>query len=212
MSENKLSNILYEKISNVLDNMKKHPDSVTEQDRDMLGKLYSKFCKSLGISEHSQWRVEWRVEKWFDTARKMAGFEPDEIAIETQNIIVDTGAEEMLKLIAGISGATAFSNANAYMYVGNDNSAEAATDTGVKAQGANRASAKMDSGYPAVNGRQVVYRASFGDSEANFAWNEAAITNGNGVSAIAMNRKVASLGTKATGTWTLQLTISLVSA
>lgn len=212
MYDNKLSKILYDKVSAVLDNMKKNPDSVTEHDKDLLNSLYSKICKSLGISEHSQWRVEWRVEKWSDTARKLAGFEPDEVAIDTQNIIVDTGAEEMLKLIAGISGATAFSNANAYIYVGNDNTAEAATDTGIKAQAPDRAFAKMDSGYPAVNGRQVVYRASFGDDVANFAWNEASITNGNGVSAIAMNRKVASLGTKVTGTWTIQITVSLVSA
>lgn len=212
MSDNKLSKILYDKVSSVLDNMKKNPDSVTEEDRNMLNNLYSKLCKSLGISEHSQWRVEWRVDKWFDTARKLAGFDPDEVAVETQNIIVDTGAEEMLKLIAGISGATPFSSANAYIYVGNDNSPELATDTGIKAQAPNRASAKMDSGYPTVNGRQVVYRSSFGDDVANFAWNEAAITNGTGVGSVAMNRKVASLGTKATGTWTLQITISLVSS
>lgn len=211
MANNKISKILYSKISEVLDSMKNNPDSVTEHDRDMLSGLYSKLCKTLGISEHSQWRVEWRVDKWFDTARKLAGFEPDEIAYDTQNIILDNGATEMLKLITG-SGGTQFSEANSHIYVGTNNTAEQASQTGVIATDDQRANAGMDSGYPTVDGRQMVYRATFGDTQANFAWREVAITNGTGVGAIAMNRKVANLGTKETGTWTVQVTISLVSA
>lgn len=211
MDENKLSNILYNRMMSVLDNMKKNPDSVTEYDKNMLNKLYSSLCKATGISEHSQWRVEWRVEKWLDTARKLAGFEPDEISVETQNIILDVGANEMLKLISG-TGGTPFDSANGYIFVGTDTSAENASQTGVLATGSNRAYAKIDSGYPSVSGRQVVYRASFGDNEANFAWNEASITNGIGTNAVSMNRKVSALGTKTTGTWTIQITVSLTSA
>ena len=211
MSDNKLSKILYDKVSEVLDNMKNNPDSVTDEDRSKLNSLYSKLCKGLGISEHSQWRVEWQVEKWFDTARKLAGFDPDDIAYDTQNIILDNGATEMLNLITG-RGGTQFSEANSYIYVGTNNTAEQASQTGVIATDGQRASAKMDSGYPSVDGRQMVYRATFSDTQANFAWREVAITNGTGVGSIAMNRKVANLGTKETGTWTVQVTISLVSA
>lgn len=212
MSENtKFGEIMYRKICSVLDKMKENPDSVTEKDRSNLENLYSKLCRAMGISEHSQWRVEWKVDKWFDTARKIAGLAPDETVCETQNIILDTGANEMLKLITG-TGGTAFSSANAYMYVGTDTTPENASQTGVIATGSNRAYAAIDSGYPTVTGRQMIYRASFGDDEANFAWNEAAITNGIGVGSVAMNRKVASLGTKSNGTWTVQITISLTSA
>lgn len=210
MKENKVSKILYQKMSDVLESMKNNPDSVTEHDRDLLGNLYSKLCKGLGISEHSQWRVEWKVEKWFDTARKLAGFDPDEIAYDTQNIILDVGANEMLKLITG-TGGTQYSNRAAYIYVGDNNTAEKANQTGVIAA-TNKAYANMDSGYPTVDSRQMVFRASFGDSQANFQWNEVSITNGTGVGAVAMNRKVANLGTKTTGTWTIQVTVSLVSA
>lgn len=210
MADNKLSKIMFNKMTAVLDNMKNNPDSVSEHDRSMLEKLYSSLCKGLGISEHSQWRVEWKVEKWIDTARKIAGFEPDEVVCDTQNIILDSGANEMLKLIAG-TGGTAFDATNSYIFVGTDTSAENSAQSGVLATGGNRAYAKLDSGYPAVSGRQVTYRASFGDSEANFAWNEASIANGIGASSVSMNRKVSSLGTKTTGTWTIQITVSLTS-
>lgn len=203
--------ILFEKMDNELNSMLANPDNVTEEQREKLSKLYAKICKNLGISEHSQWRCEWRVEKWLDTAKKLAGLEPDEVLVEAQNIILDVGANELLKLITG-TGGTAYNNANSYIYVGTDTTAENAAQSGVLATGSNKAYAAMDTGYPIVNNRQAIYRASFGDSSANFAWNEASIVNGTGANAIAMNRKVVSLGTKTTGTWTLQITLSLVSA
>ena len=98
------------------------------------------------------------------------------------------------------------------MYVGTDTTPENASQTGVIAQSGNRAYANMDGGYPQVDGRTATFRASFGDDSANFAWNEASISNGTGVGSIAMNRKVSTMGTKSGGTWTLQMTISLVSA
>lgn len=211
MSDNRLTNILSEKMHKLLDEFEKHPEAVTQDDIQNMESLYSKLCRCLGISEHSQWRVEWKVDKWFDTARKIAGFGPDEVVTASQNIVLDTGANEMLKLISG-TGGTEFNAANSIIYVGNDSTAENASQTGVIATGANRAYALMDTGYPVVTGRQMIYRASFGDTSANFQWNEASIMNGTGVNAVSMNRKVANLGTKASGTWTLQITISLTSA
>lgn len=204
-------NALYRKISSILDQMEKHPESITEKEKDMLSKLYSQICKALGISEHSQWRVTWQVEKWKDTARKLAGFAPDDIAMETQNIILDVGANEILRVLAG-TGGQAYDANNAYIYVGTDTTRESADQIGVIATGANRAYAGMDIGYPVVTGRQAIYRASFGDTSANFQWAESAIVNGTGANAVAMNRKVVNLGTKVTGTWTLQITLSIVSA
>lgn len=209
--EKKITTKIYEKMCEVLDGMKNNPDSVTDEDVSMLNSLYSRLCKAMGISEHSQWRVEWKLEKWSNTAKKLAGLEPDEILLDSQNIILDSGANEMLKLITG-TGGTAYSSANAYIYVGNSDTPENASQAGVLATGSNRAYAGMDVGYPVVNGRQMIYRASFGDTSANFAWNEAAIVNGTGANAVSMNRKVSNMGTKSTGTWTLQITVSLTSS
>lgn len=203
-------NQVYSKMCNLLEFMSNHPESVTDKDKNMLEKLYSLLCKTMGISEHSQWRIEWKVDKWADTARKLAGLDPDEVAIETQNIILDSGATELLKLISG-TGGTPYNATNAYIYVGTDDTPENAAQVGILATGNNRSYAALDAGYPVVNGRQVIYRASFGDTSANFPWREASIVNGTGVNAVAMNRKVSSLGTKSSGTWTLQITISLTS-
>ena len=203
----------YKAISKILENIAAKAESLTDAQKEELKNLRSILNRALALSEHVAWEVHWRVEKFlsktFDEVLA-TGEQPYEVCSDVQNIILDTGANEMLKLIGGVAGATAFSAANAKIYVGSDSTAEAASQTGVLAT-TNKAYAGMDSGYPSVSGRTIVFRASFDDAAANFAWNEAAITNGSGVSAIAMNRKVSALGTKTTGTWTLQLTISLTS-
>ena len=203
----------YKAISRILENIAAKAESLTDAQKEELKNLRSTLNRALAFSEHVAWEVHWRVEKFlsktFDDVLA-TGEQPYEVCSDVQNIILDTGANEMLKLIGGVAGATAFSAANAKIYVGSDSTAEAASQTGVIAT-TNKAFAGMDSGYPSVSGRTIVFRASFDDATANFAWNEAAITNGSGVSAIAMNRKVSALGTKTTGTWTLQLTISLTS-
>lgn len=205
-----MESMAYQDISAILKSMADNP---TEEQKEQLIRLRSILSKALGFSEHVAWEVRWRVEKFMSKTLEAvlnSGEKPYEVCEDVQNIVLDTGANEMLKLIGGVSGATAFSAANAKIYVGDSATAEAASQTGVLAT-TNKAYAGMDSGYPIASGRTLVYRASFDDSTANFAWNESAITNGSGVGAISMNRKVASLGTKATGTWTLQITISLTS-
>ena len=203
----------YRAISGILEKIAAKAENLTDAQKEELKSLRSTLNRALAFSEHVAWEVHWRVEKFlsktFDDVLA-TGEQPYEVCSDVQNIILDTGANEMLKLIGGVAGATAFSAANAKIYVGSDSTAEAASQTGVIAT-TNKAYAAMDSGYPSVSGRTIVFRASFDDATANFAWNEAAITNGSGAGAIAMNRKVSALGTKTTGTWTLQLTISLTS-
>lgn len=204
------NNFIMNKMYALLDEYEKNPSAMTEFDIKNLENLYARIGHDMGVSEHTHWCVTWEVSKWHDTNRKLAGFEPDEIRTAKENIVLDNGANEMLKLITG-TGGSAFSAANTYIYVGTNSSAENAAQTGVLASGSNRAYARLESGYPIVDGRQMVFQAAFGDSEANFAWNEASIANGIGSNSVAMNRKVQSLGTKVTGTWSLRITISLTS-
>lgn len=205
-------NFVFDLMMNLLSQMKNDPSSVTEEDRNKLDSLYRSLCQATNVSEHSKWAVEWVVEKWNSMKEKMDGVAPYEVLTTGQNIILDSGATAMLKLIIGDSSATAFNNANAKIYVGTDTTPENASQTGILASGANSAYAAMDSTYPVVDNRTVTFRATFGDGAANFAWREAAVTNGTGVGAVAMNRKVFDMGTKKNGTWTMQITISLLSA
>lgn len=208
--ENK-NNMIYNLMMNLLKKMQDSPESVTQNDKNFLTQIYSDLCKALKFSEHSAWQVDWCVEKWHNMKDKISGIAPYEVVNAGQNIILDNGATEMLKLICG-TGGTPFDQANGKIYVGTDTTSENASQTGVIASGGNRAFANLDSGYPQVSGRTAVFRATFGEDAANFAWNEASVTNGSGVGSIAMNRKVSEMGTKNRGTWTMQITISLISA
>ena len=208
-----MKDMAYKALSAMLERAASNPEGLNDAQKEQLKSLRAILSKALAFSEHVAWEVHWRVEKFLSKTLDdvlSSGEKPYEVCSDVQNIILDTGANEMLKLIGGVSGAVAFSAANAKIYVGDDATAEAASQTGVLAT-TNKAYAAMDSGYPSVSGRTIVFRASFDDSTANFAWRESAVTNGSGVGAISMNRKVSSLGTKVTGTWTLQITISLTS-
>lgn len=209
MESNKNS-MVYNLFSGLLKEMKEHPENITESDRIALNKIYSDLCKATGTSEHIRWVVNWAIEKWHSTADKLAGLAPYEVVRDGGNIVLDAGANEILNLIIGTG--TAFNSANAKIYVGTDATAENAAQTGVIATGANRAVANMETGYPTVTGRTATFRASFGEDTANFAWNEASITNGTSSTSVALNRKVSQMGTKNGGTWTMQIVLSLVSA
>lgn len=200
---------LFEAINKKLDEINRNPEGATAEQQSILEALYSQLCKAMGISEHSQWRVEWVLEKFHNMADAIAG-KPYDIARASQNIILDVGANEMLKIITG-TGGTAYNNLNAKIGVGNNATAENATQTGLIATGDNAFYKGMDSGYPQVTGRQMIFKSTFDTSEANFAWNEFAIVNGTGVGAISMNRKVQNLGVKTTGVFSMQITISVTS-
>lgn len=203
--------LLYSLMMNELKKMQDNPATITDADRDSLHKILHEMSKATGISEHIKWEINYAVEKWHSMNDKLSGIAPYEVVNVGQNVVLDTGANEILKLIVGDSTATAFNNANSRIYVGTDSTPENASQTSIIATGSNRAVAIMDSAYPTVSGRTVVYRATFGDDAANFNWNEICVTNGTGANAITMNRKVADMGTKNGGTWTAQITISLVS-
>jgi len=113
------------------------------------------------------------------------------------NLLLNEGINEAWTLICG-GTATAFNNANARIGVGDSSVAEAATQTDLQAT-TNKLYKAMDSGYPTFGSAQkATWRATFGSAEANFAWNEITVDNGS-VALKNLNRKVQSMGTKASG-------------
>jgi hypothetical protein len=66
----------------------------------------------------------------------------------------------------------------------------------------------MNATYPSLAAQTESFQSDFLTAEANYAWNEWSIRNG-ATGDKNLNRKVASLGTKATGTWTLTAQVTL---
>ena len=216
--QNNNSQKIYEAAREYIAYLTEHREEMTEDIRKQAMSLYSSLCNALGMSEHSGWGVKWTLFK----RHNEDDVEPYEV-IEGKrelvpagtffgNIILDGGANQMLKLIFGIKPSTPYDNANARIFVGSDSTPERADQRGILAMGSQQASAAMDSGYPQVSpgGRTAVARATFGNSAANFAWNEVSLMNGQGGPAVALNRKQAEMGVKSGGVWTVQLEVSIV--
>ena len=173
--------------------------------KEELSQLSRTISKKLGASEHFKWCVEWVVSK-FDTNE----VSPFEVIKFKENLVLDSGAEEVLKLIGGIAGAVPFSSANARIFVGSSEKAESPSQTGVLSP---LGSASMEIGYPRVVGRNIELKVKFEEDEAIGVWKELSITNGEGSSAVALNRRVKlDMGEKGTGiTIIVQATVSLLS-
>ena len=133
---------------------------------------------------------------------------PVEEMVREGNVLLRVGIEAIWKLVSGQS-ATAYSNANARLGVGNDNTAAQDTDTDLL--GASTAWKGMEAGYPivgALSEKKITFRSIFGSSEGNFAWLEWGVDNG-ATDHKLLNRKVENLGTKSSGSWQLTVEISL---
>jgi len=154
--------------------------------------------------------------------RELVG--PPEEAVEIAgNLLLNEGIQrlqDMTMIATVVSNQVAtnpWSNANAYTGVGDSNTAEAATQVELQAA-SNRFYKAMNATYPSRSNQTVSFQSDFATSEANYAWAEwtiaASATTASGAGFLNgttnLNRKVAALGTKASGTWTLtaQITFS----
>lgn len=107
---------------------------------------------------------------------------------------------------AAIGQGTVFNEANARLGVGNGTTAFAAAQTDL--QGANKLRKAMDTGYPTIAPPVVTFKATFEQSEANFAWAEWGIFNA-ATGGVMLNRVVESNGTKQSNqTWILEVAIT----
>jgi hypothetical protein len=133
---------------------------------------------------------------------------PAEIVDEVPgNLLLNEGIQELWDLAIAAGGTTAYNNANADIGVGDSSTAEAATQTDLQAA-TNKLFKGMNASYPARTNQTVSWQSDFLTAEANWAWNEWSVRNGNTRNKN-LNRKVQSLGTKASGTWTLTAQVTL---
>ncbi len=153
------------------------------------------------------WQVEAKVEKWDRAEDRAAGLAPNDTLVAEDNLLVNEGIQLLLDLLIG-AGGTAYNNSNSYIGVGDGTTAAAATQNAL--QGSSVDYQAMEATYPSRTDQTVTWRAVWGSGEGNFAWNEWTIANANSNSGTNLNRKVASLGTKSSGSeWTLTVTITV---
>lgn len=167
----------------------------------------------------SRWIASWRCMKYDeDLGLFMAEGRGDERAFAelhtpyevrdvAGNLLVNNGIQLLLDAVIG-TGITAFSNANARIGVGDSSTAAAASQTDLQAA-TNKLRKAMDATFPSRVAQTMSWKSSFTSGEANWAWNEWAIFNAASGATSMLNRKVESLGTKTTGTWTLQGDVTL---
>ncbi len=124
------------------------------------------------------------------------------------NLLLNEGINELWTILCSSSG-TKFDNANAYIGVGDSNTAAEATQTGLL--GSNKTYKIVDGGFPTYGTEQkAIWKSTFQSGDGNYAWEEFTVANGNSDSAKNINRKVSSEGTKqATQIWEITLEITL---
>jgi hypothetical protein len=123
------------------------------------------------------------------------------------NLVTDVGENIVAKLVTGNS-ATALNNANAYLGVSSNSTSAAESDTSIPSS----TWKGMNATYPAnPSGSSFTLQSDFLTGEANHAWNRWGIGNGSnpGTTGSLFSNKTESLGTKASGTWTLTATVSV---
>lgn len=154
--------------------------------------------------EHALWRI-----LKFASKRDYENDNPYEISRFEGNILLNEGINELWKRCCGSEG-TPWDEANAFLGVGDSDTTEAATQTGLQAA-SNKTFKEMDSGFPTYGTNQkVTFQATFGTAEANFAWKEFTVVNSNDDSGVNLNRKVSDQGTKTLAEiWELTLEIML---
>ena len=167
------------------------------------------------------WGTTWQIDKWRDpsgevaehsrnglTAEKIMTLHP-ELFMETMrfegNVALNEGLQQLIDVICGISSPTLWDNSNARVGVGTSSTAADPTDTGLLGT---TAFATMDGGYPQRSAQTASWKGTFGDGQAEFAWEEFTVDNG-AVGDINLNRYVTSKGTKGSGeTWVLTVEIA----
>ena len=159
------------------------------------------------IADNLKIKKLWTIRR-YENNNDFEQDKPYSISNFEENLLLNEGIALLEDLLIG-AGGTAFNNANAYLGVGDSNTAAAATQTGLQAA-TNKAYVAMAATYPQRSAQTVTWRAVFDGSTGNFSWQEFTVANGNSDASVNLNRKVENQGTKASGqTWTLDLAITI---
>lgn len=119
--------------------------------------------------------------------------------------LTSAGAAAVAHLTAGDGTVTPFNTANAYVGIGDSNTAEDIAHTDLQAS-TNKTRKPLDSA-PVVAGSSVDYTATFGTGDANHAWLEIGVFNAASGGTM-LSRKVIALPVKTSAEqWTITATV-----
>jgi len=114
-------------------------------------------------------------------------------------------------LVEGDGGLTIFDNTNAYIGVGDSNTAFAASQTDLQAS-TNKLRVGMEATYPQRATNVLTFRSLFSTGQANWAWEEWGVFNASTAGTM-LNRKVETLGTKTSAqSWQITVTLTVNAA
>lgn len=171
------------------------------------------------MKETMGWKVVYRISRWASEndrlmrvvyidkqAKKLFGSK--QFTQFEKNCLLNEGINEFWTIVCS-AGGTKFDNGNSYTAVGNSATAADPAQTGLL--GGSKLYKAMDATYPTYGTSQkAVFKSTYGSSDANFAWEEFTVANGDSDASKNLNRKVSSQGTKQSGqTWELTLEITL---
>lgn len=158
----------------------------------------------MNVEEQATHKTHWTIRRFADDAAFAANL-PYDVSEIDGNLLLNGGIGDMLDLFIAAAAPTAYDNTNARIGVGDSTTAAAAGQTDLQAA-TNKTYKGMEASYPSRAGQTITFRAVFGSSDANYAWQEFVVDN----STTAINRKVSSQGTKASGqTWTVDVSITI---
>lgn len=170
------------------------------------------------------WKAQWQIDKFSDPDNKIADAMQAGLPLNEglclfrdaymgkdgfeSNIALNEGLQELVDIICGLGTPTRWDSSNARLGVGDNSTAESSSQTGLQAS-TNKTFKAMDATYPQRANQTAEWRATFGSSDANYAWEEYTVVNSADDTGKNLNRKTASKGTKASGeTWILSLQIT----
>ncbi|MBL7487088.1 hypothetical protein [Frankia sp. AgW1.1] len=164
--------------------------------------------------EPVRWRCSWTIEKRLGDDLTV---DPFEVVHGDGNLLMYGGASCLWEALIGNGTATSaqtltyFNSSNAYIGVGDSNTAEAATQTDLQASSnkTRKAATPTHTDGTSSGSASVTFAATFSTSDSNYVWAEWAIFNSASGGRM-LNRKVASLGTKTSAaSWSLSVTLTL---
>lgn len=178
-------------------------------------------------SEGIKWTPVATVEKWTEDQVKnaekngipLSEITPASVERFEGNLLTTAGVTRIMALLNGAGGQAADAT-HSLLGVGDTSTAATTADTGLGASAGSTHQywMPMDATYPSVSAGVLTAKSTWASADGNFAWNEwaLAVTNSSAAAGAAagagilLNHKIASMGTKASGSvWALTVTVTL---